>query len=233
MADFIGFDVFLSHNSADKPAVEWLANRLRAEVGLKVFLDKWNLVPGKPWQRELKEALNQSATVAVSFGPSGDGPWHHQEVQVALLHAVRTQDECRVVPVVLPGGRAESVTGFLALRTWVDFRNGLDDGEAFRRLVAGIKGEAIVTEGYTLPDEPAPYRGLLRFEKDDSRFFFGREADRWRLLKKLGRNAFVSHTLHVPIPFLLHSVPSPFPFRCPIPLASGIVDQGHSGHRFR
>ncbi len=33
------YDVFLSHSSSDKPAVEVVARRLRAE-GVKVFLDQ-------------------------------------------------------------------------------------------------------------------------------------------------------------------------------------------------
>ena len=44
------YDVFLSHNSADKPAVERLAQKLRDEAELTPFLDKWNLISGEPWQ---------------------------------------------------------------------------------------------------------------------------------------------------------------------------------------
>ena len=46
--------VFLSHNSADKPAVEALALRLRQETDIEPWLDKWNLIPGQPWQEELE-----------------------------------------------------------------------------------------------------------------------------------------------------------------------------------
>jgi hypothetical protein len=35
------YDVFLSHNSADKAAVEYLAQRLH-EASLEPFLDKWH-----------------------------------------------------------------------------------------------------------------------------------------------------------------------------------------------
>jgi hypothetical protein len=45
MSDQPTYDVFLSHNSADKAAVEILARRLREEAGLNPFLDMWNLVP--------------------------------------------------------------------------------------------------------------------------------------------------------------------------------------------
>lgn len=41
------YDVFLSHNSADKLAVQALADRLRA-AGLAPFLDTWHLIPGDP-----------------------------------------------------------------------------------------------------------------------------------------------------------------------------------------
>ncbi|HXO26938.1 MAG TPA: toll/interleukin-1 receptor domain-containing protein [Thermoanaerobaculia bacterium] len=37
------FDVFLSHNSQDKPQVEESGERLRAR-GLHVWLEKWELV---------------------------------------------------------------------------------------------------------------------------------------------------------------------------------------------
>ena len=71
------YDVFLSHNSADKPAVEALAARLEDEEGLKAFLDIWHLVPGEPWQEALEAALESSATCAVFLGPGGLGSWEN------------------------------------------------------------------------------------------------------------------------------------------------------------
>lgn len=50
---FLEFDVFLSHNSADKSVVEILAQRLQAN-GVKVWLDKWSLIPGESWQEALR-----------------------------------------------------------------------------------------------------------------------------------------------------------------------------------
>jgi nucleotide-binding universal stress UspA family protein len=66
------YDVFLSHASADKPAVEHLARKLREE-GLEPFLDKWHLIPGDPWQEALEEALDQSRACAVFIGSSAPG----------------------------------------------------------------------------------------------------------------------------------------------------------------
>jgi hypothetical protein len=44
------FDVFLSHNNVDKPAVEALARKLR-DVGLNPWFDKWCLVPGTAYRK--------------------------------------------------------------------------------------------------------------------------------------------------------------------------------------
>jgi WD40 repeat protein/energy-coupling factor transporter ATP-binding protein EcfA2 len=186
------FDVFLSHNSEDKPLVELIAQRLKNEFGLNPFLDKWNLIPGETWPNELERALDQSATTAVFLGTGGKGPWHDQEMQRALVKAVKTHEEYRIIPVLLPGADDSQVSGFLGLRTWVDFRAGVDDEEAFNRLVGGIKGEAIDTGGFDLPDEPAPYRGLSRFEKEQADLFFGRTQDIEDLVTKLGNERFVT-----------------------------------------
>lgn len=185
------FDVFLSHSSADKPAVEVIGARLRND-GFRPFLDKWNLVPGMPWQHELSLALGDSACVAVFFGPREQGPWHNEEMQVALNRAVRTQDDYRVIPVLLPGSDPSQVRGFLENRTWVDFRVGLDDAEAYQRLTAGIRGTAPETAAYELADEPRPYRGLERFEADHQEFFYGRDEDIGRLVDRLSRDHFVA-----------------------------------------
>ena len=69
----MSFHVFLSHSSADKPAVEELAHRL-AKEGVQAWLDKWNLIPGAPWQPTIEKALAESETCAVFVGPSGVGP---------------------------------------------------------------------------------------------------------------------------------------------------------------
>jgi len=185
------FDVFLSHDSRDKAAVEAIANRLR-DSGVEPFLDKWHLIPGEKWQPALEKALEASKTVAVFIGPSGISPWHHEEMRAALFTAVRTRDEYRVIPVLLPGADEKAFTGFLQQRTWVDFRSGLDKEEPFQRLLTGVKGVARASESGTLPDEPAPYRGLFKFEREHADRFFGREREVEVVLQKLERSSFVA-----------------------------------------
>src|SRR4029079_2272487 len=81
---------------------------------------------------------------------------------------------------------------FLAQRTWVDFRPGLDDERALARFAAGVRGEAVDDHTFQLPDDPTPYRGLWRFESTDHWLFFGRDADVDGLIGKLGSDRFVA-----------------------------------------
>ena len=54
------YQAFLSHSSADKPAVGQLARPLERE-GVSVWPDKGNLTPGNPWQDEIEAALDACA----------------------------------------------------------------------------------------------------------------------------------------------------------------------------
>lgn len=136
------YDVFLSHNSKDKSAVEQIATLLREKYGLKCWLDKWNLVPGEPWQEALEGALDQCRTVAVFVGPNTISPWENEEMRSALETRVHDKER-RVIPVLLPGApdsRHLELPRFLSRLTWVDFRGGLEDENALNRLYSGIQG---------------------------------------------------------------------------------------------
>lgn len=89
------------------------------------------------------------------LGPSGVSSWHNEELRVALDRRARDRTRrFRVIPVLLPGADpADPATlpRFLGRMTWVDFRRGLDDAEAFRRLIAGIRG---VPPGPGFPPPP-------------------------------------------------------------------------------
>ncbi|TAK14074.1 MAG: toll/interleukin-1 receptor domain-containing protein [Anaerolineae bacterium] len=138
------YDVFLSHNSKDKPAVEQLAIKLRGE-NIQPFLDKWHLIPGDEWQPALEEALNDSRTFAIFISAKGISPWENAEMRSAINKRVRDRAR-RVIPVLLPNSEDPrdkpnvELPEFLQQGTWVDFRAGLDDPVAFAYLLAGIQG---------------------------------------------------------------------------------------------
>src|SRR5918912_1228628 len=191
------FDVFLSHNGRDKVSVEAIARRLVDEEGLRPWLDRWNLIPGDPWQGAIEGALDNSRTCAVFLGAAGIGAWEHEEMRAALSIRVG-RDGFRVIPVLLPGATLPEqmkLPLFLSRLTWVDFRNGLDDRAEFRRLVAGIRG---TVPGRSDGESPSPlsargcpYRGLEVFEEAHARFFFGRESLSQHVIEALLRDRLV------------------------------------------
>ena len=67
------FDVFLCHNSQDKPEVREIAQQLQQQ-GLKPWLDEWELRPGLSWQELLEEQIEYIKYAAVFVGSSGLGP---------------------------------------------------------------------------------------------------------------------------------------------------------------
>jgi formylglycine-generating enzyme required for sulfatase activity len=156
------FDVFLSHNSQDKPAVIELAQRLKAR-GLRVWLDVWELRPGHPWQEALEEIIETTRAAAVLVGENGIGPWEDAEMRACLDEFARRK--LTVVPVLLPGCPEQPKLPLLLRRfTWVDFRAG-KEAEGFHRLVWGITGEKPPEliewaekgrAGFNPPPEPVP-----------------------------------------------------------------------------
>jgi tetratricopeptide (TPR) repeat protein len=140
-----GYDVFLSHNSSDKPTVIQLAEELKSR-GIRVWLDAWSLIPGRPWIKALEEIIQTTKSAAVLVGPDGIGPWQSPEMYGCLYEFVNRN--LPVIPVLLPGSpQKPDLPLFLKQFTWVDFRQGITP-EYVDRLVCGIKEVP--------PGEPTP-----------------------------------------------------------------------------
>jgi WD40 repeat protein len=183
------YDVFLSHATPDKPVVEELA-RILTNRGFSPWLDKWNLIPGDPWQEAIERALEDCAACAVCIGPSRTGPWQIEEMRAAIDQRVSDRSrQFRVIPVLLPGserGEPSRYPTFLRATTWVEFRETLDDEKALHRLISGIQGIPPGPDpGEAVAEGARPYRGLQVFDVGDALFFFGREALTEWLLDKL------------------------------------------------
>jgi hypothetical protein len=131
------FDVFLSHNSSDKRVVREVAEALTLR-GLSVWLDEWELVPGRPWQDALERMITASRAAAVLVGSDGIGPWQDREMRACLTEFV--DRKLPVIPVLLPGAPTiPDLPMFLKQFTWVDLRKGLSVS-AIDRLQWGITG---------------------------------------------------------------------------------------------
>lgn len=130
------FDVFLCHNSLDKPEVREIANQLRAR-GILPWLDEWELRPGFPWQVLLEQQIANIKSAAVFVGSSGLGPWQEQELRGFLSEFVNRN--CPVIPVLLSNAPQQpKIPIFLKAMTWVDFRRA--DSEPINHLIWGITG---------------------------------------------------------------------------------------------
>ena len=133
------FDAFLSHSSEDKSIVKRIGEALKKR-GLKVWLDEWELQPGKPWQEEIERALESSHSTVVFIGPKGMGPWEEPEMRGALEEQIHRK--IPVIPVLLPSvSDTIKLPLFLRRNTWVIFRSSLEDQEAIDRLYWGITGK--------------------------------------------------------------------------------------------
>jgi hypothetical protein len=147
------FQVLLSHNSSDKPAIRELKQLLAAK-GITAWLDEDELPPGQLWQPLIEQAIKDSESVAVCVGESGLGPWQDEEMQAALRLAVRLHRP--VIPLLLPGApETPELPLFLANRGWVDARDGFTE-EILRKLVWGIKNKPSAQVKPELPT-PAPH----------------------------------------------------------------------------
>ena len=138
------FDVFLCHNSQDKPEVIKIAEQLKQQ-GLTPWLDVWELRPGLPWQPELERHIEQIKSAAVFVGESGIGPWQEMEIDAYLRQFVKKGSP--VIPVLLSNAPAKpQLPIFLKQLTWVDFRRR--ETYPMEMLVWGITG---VKEGLPKP----------------------------------------------------------------------------------
>ena len=186
------FDVFLSYHWRDRDPVERIARSLR-EQGLKPFLDRWYLVPGRPWPQALEQTLASCRAVAVCIGPGEMGPWQTRESNVALDRQGRNKD-FPVIPVLLPG--SDPVLGFLGQNTWVDLRQGTDDPGVLSLLAGAIRGEApgpdVAERIRSTRATLCPYRGLLYFREEDAPFFFGRQAAIHQLHEAIQQHRFLA-----------------------------------------
>jgi len=133
------FDVFLAHNSKDKPQVEAISKELKRR-GIRPWLDKEQIPPGRWFQDIIQQAIPKVKSAAIFIGPKGLGKWQVLELRTFISRCV--EENIPVIPVLLPG-----VTGvppellFLKELSWVCFVKSIDETEALDNLDWGITGK--------------------------------------------------------------------------------------------
>jgi formylglycine-generating enzyme required for sulfatase activity len=132
------FDVFLSYHSLDRPAVLRVKDALQAH-GLKVWLDQDQIRPGDLFVGALEEGLQSSKAVAFFISPGAmKSGWLREEYSRALVLANSSQDNVRLVPVIL---RHSPMPAFITTRQSVDLSDESLFEERIERLVWGLTGK--------------------------------------------------------------------------------------------
>ena len=136
MSNQAEFDVFLAHNSLDKPQVKIIADQLK-QRGLKVWIDEEQIPPGRSFQDVIQQAIPNVKAAAIFLGCAGLGRWQTLELQTFTSRCVRYN--IPVIPVLLPGvNKIPDDLLFLQELNWVNFIEGVKDSNALYRLEWGI-----------------------------------------------------------------------------------------------
>lgn len=135
------YDVFFSHSHTNAETVDIIARKLQDDFKLRIWLDKWILIPGEPFRQAMSKGLDEAKTCAVFVGNDTPKGWFEEEISKALNKQTKFKS-FRVIPVLLPDGDSRFVKDFLELRTWVNFMTGIDNKRVIHELVCGILGKA-------------------------------------------------------------------------------------------
>lgn len=181
----MSYDVFLCHNSEDKPAVRRLRDQLVAR-GIRPFLDEQDLLPGDNWVDRLAGQLGSVPAVAVIIGPHGLGPVQRLEITQAI--ALLAHRKLRLIPVLVESApRTLDGIPFLSSFTWVDLAKP-GQGE-LERLVLAIRSargdgtsESAAAGGLPTPERKVEVR--TRAHRSDRYLLLDRERQ-WNRISQL------------------------------------------------
>lgn len=139
------YDVFLSHNSADKPRVRKLAERLK-QAGLRVWFDEWVIKAGDDIYLAIERGLEAARVQVLCLSPAALGSeWVALERSTVLFRDPTNQGR-RFVPLLLADCKLPDT---LRRYKYVDFRQ--ETPAAFDELLAACQVEAEAA-----PPEPIP-----------------------------------------------------------------------------
>jgi hypothetical protein len=134
------FDVFLCHNSKDKPEVRKIKDKLQAE-GVQCFLDESYLIGGEQWKSEISRAIRNSRSVAIFVGRNSLG--RYQKKEIKSLEGRTTFDNLKVIPVLLDTANQKSIEIFHSHDVdWIWDNHYVDlDRDPIENLIRAIMGE--------------------------------------------------------------------------------------------
>ncbi|MEI6899700.1 MAG: TIR domain-containing protein, partial [Bacteroidota bacterium] len=153
MTDKFKFDLFLSHNHADKPKVKRLAEKLR-DAGVKVWFDDWAILPGDIISLMVDEGLEQSRVLLLCVSPNAlSSGWVALERSTAI-HRDPSNEGRRFIPLLLADCEMPDT---LRRYKFIDYREETD--ASFEELLTACRPEMKV-ETLTLQEKPEKKKPL-------------------------------------------------------------------------
>jgi hypothetical protein len=146
-------DIFLCHNSADKPWVEHLAEQIESETfdgtdsgrPLKVFYDKWDIDIGQNFIQRINDGLQRARFVAVIISPEFlAAPWTSFEwTHVVAMDPMNVK--ARLIPIYrrelsLDGTKTCDLPAPFRALNWLDFRRDAEFKKTYQRLIRRLRG---------------------------------------------------------------------------------------------
>jgi WD40 repeat protein len=134
MTDTFLFDVFLSHNKADKPRVRRLAERLKAK-GMRVWYDEWIVKPGDDIYLAVEQGLQATRILVLCMSQDALGSgWVGLERSTVLFRDPSNAGR-RFIPLLLVDCELPDT---LRRYKYVDYRK--ETNAAFAELLAACRG---------------------------------------------------------------------------------------------
>lgn len=135
MANSFTYDVFLSHNIADKPQVRKLAERLK-KAGLRVWLDEWLIKPGDDIYLAIERGLEEARIQVLCLSPAALGSeWVTLERSTVLFRDPSNKGR-RFIPLLLTDCELPDT---LRRYKYVDYRR--ENKAAFQELLGACQQE--------------------------------------------------------------------------------------------
>ena len=155
------FDVFLSHNQADKPRVRRLAERLR-DAGLRVWFDEWVIQPGDDIYLAIERGLEASRTLVLCLSPAALGSdWVGLERSTVLFRDPANAGR-RFIPLLLADCKLPDT---LRRYKYVDYRQ--ETQATFDQLLAGCRPQEQAAAVPVAPKTPSKSRSTPTQEQEE------------------------------------------------------------------
>ncbi len=194
------FDVFLAHNSEDKPQVRIIYEQLK-EMGLKPWLDEKEILPGQWFQDVIQGAIRRAKSAAIFIGSHGPGRWELLELRVFIKKCVT--EGIPVIPALLPTvSKIPEELSFLEQLHCVSFTDGINKS-GIDRLYKSVKS-LTSTKAFSLPRRDK-YGIFVPVEPQSSCFLAIQARTNDPLLHAV-RTAVKKSSLHI-VPKNIHEVP--------------------------